>query len=138
MLEFAFDPVFAFVKSHLPGLARTDGMTAIGWRKNGELVAGVVYEGFNGRNIWMHVAANPGRDWLRRDYLKACFGYAFTICGVDRVSGYVNASNTDACRFDEHLGFEPEARLKGAAQDGGDVIIYAMWKARCRYVDQSV
>lgn len=133
MLEFDVAKIFPFVKQHLPGLAWADGMVGIGWRHKGELAAGVIYEGLNGKNVWMHVAAEPGRSWLRRDYLKACFGYPFIICGVDRVSGYVNASNVDACRFDEHLGFQPEARLKGAAQDGGDVIIYVMWKQGCRY-----
>jgi len=110
-------------------------MIGIGLRKGGELVAGVIYEGFNSRNIWMHVAAVPGRAWLNRAYLMTCFAYPFIQLGVDRISGYVHASNLDARRFDEHLGFEEEARLKGAAPDGGDVIIYVMWKKGCRYVN---
>lgn len=135
MLDFNVDQVFPFVRSLVPGLSRCDGMTGIGLRKDGELVAGVIYEGFNGRNVWMHVGAIPGRSWLSRAYLTVCFAYPFMQLGVERVSGYVYASNHDACRFDEHLGFKEEARLKGAAPDGGDVIIYVMWKEGCRYVD---
>jgi RimJ/RimL family protein N-acetyltransferase len=135
MLDFNVDQVFPFVLSLVPGLPRFDGMTGIGLRKDGELVAGVIYEGFNGPNVWMLVAAVPGRSWLNRAYLTACFAYPFIQLGVERVSGYVYASNQDACRFDEHLGFKEEARLKGAAPDGGDVIIYVMWKKGCRYVD---
>jgi RimJ/RimL family protein N-acetyltransferase len=82
----------------------------------------------------MHVAAEKGRKWLQRDYLLAVFAYAFLICGVERVSGYVDASNTDARRFNEHLGFCEEARLIGAAADGGDVLLYVMWKAECRFL----
>lgn len=133
-LEFDADRVIPFVQGLIPGLARADGMQAIGLRKDGDMVAGVVYEGINGRNAWMHVAA-VGRDWLVRSYLRACFHYPFVTCGLDRVSGYVNASNADAQRFDEHLGFREEARLKGAAPDGGDVILYVMWGKDCRYVD---
>lgn len=133
-LDFELDPVFAFVRSRLGGLRRSDGMTAIGLRRDGELIAGVVYEGFNGRNVWMHVAAEPGARWLVRDYLRACFEYPFNVCGCDRVSGHVDDSNEAAKRFDEHLGFKQEARLKGAAPDGGDVILYVMWKKDCRYV----
>lgn len=125
--------VYHFVNGLLP-LAMVSGMKGIGLEQDGKLVAGVVYEGFNGRNMWMHVAAEPGARWLTRAYLKACFAYPFIQCGVDRVSGYVNASNTAARRFDEHLGFEQEAVLRGAAPDGGDVVIYMMPKARCRYV----
>jgi RimJ/RimL family protein N-acetyltransferase len=133
-LDFDFEAVFGFAKSILPGLCRAENMTAIGLRRNGELVAGVVYEGFNGQNVWMHVAAEPGARWLVRDYLRACFAYPFEVCGCERVSGYVDDSNDAAKRFDEHLGFKPEARLKGAAKDGGDVILYVMWKKDCRYV----
>ncbi len=133
-LDFDLYRVLAFVRRHLPGFCAADGMRAIGLRRRGELVAGVVYEGFNGRNIWMHVAAEPGGRWLTRGYLEACFRYPFLICGVDRVSGYVDASNTAARRFDEALGFKEEARLKGAAQDGGDVILYVMRRGECRYV----
>lgn len=135
VLDFNLDAVLPFVQGLVPGMARSDDMRAIGLRRDGELVAGVIYEGFNGRNIWMHVAAVPGAKWMSKTYLLACFKYPFLICGVDRVSGYVNESNLAARRFDEHLGFREEARLKGAAFDGGDVILYAMWRKDCRYVD---
>lgn len=134
MLDFNVDTVFPFVQTHVPGLPTFENMTAIGLRKQGELVAGVIYEGFNGHNVWMHVAAAPGRRWLNRAYLTACFAYPFVQLGVSRVSGYVEAWNVDARRFDEHLGFEREAVLRGAATDGGDVILYVMRKEGCKYV----
>ncbi len=136
-LEFDLDAVLPFVQGLIPGLARADNMRAIGLREDGALVAGVVYEGFNGVNCWMHVAG-IGSRWLVRMYLHACFHYAFVTCGLQRVSGYVNASNAAARRFDEHLGFREEARLKSAAPDGGDVILYVMWRKDCRYVPMDV
>lgn len=132
--DYDLDTVLPFVQRLLPGLPRSDDMRAIGLRRDGRLVAGVLYEGFNGRNLWMHVAAEPGARWLVRDYLRACFAYPFAVCGVDRVSGYVNESNAPARRFNEHLGFREEARLRGAAPDGGDVIIFAMWRQDCRHI----
>jgi len=133
-LDFDFERVLPFVKQCLPGFARVEGARSIGLRQHGELVAGVIYEGINAHNLWMHVAARPGARWLTRRYLEVCFQYPFNVCGVDRVSGYVDASNIAARRFDEHLGFKEEARLKGAAQDGGDVILYVMRRSECRYV----
>lgn len=126
--------VFEFVSGIMP-VSMVAGMTGIGLERDGVLIAGVLYEGCNGRNVWMHVAAAPGGRWMTRDYLRACFVYPFVILGVDRVSGYVNASNAEAQRLDEHLGFVQEAKLSGAAPDGGDVILYVMWKKDCRYVD---
>ncbi|MFG0786186.1 MULTISPECIES: GNAT family N-acetyltransferase [Delftia] len=132
-LEYDLDAVLPFMQGLVPGLARSQDMRAIGLRRGGRLVAGVLYEGFNGRNLWMHVAAEPGARWLVRDYLRACFAYPFLVCGVERVSGYVNESNALARRFNQHLGFREEARLHGAAPDGGDVLIFVMWKKECRH-----
>lgn len=127
--------VWAFVRSCSVAVPMVAGMKGIGLEKDGELIAGVLYEGYTGHNIWMHVAAAPGRRWLNREYLRYCFHYPFNELGCRRVSGWVEASNEDARRFDEHLGFKEEARLKGAARDGGDVILYVMWRSECKYVD---
>ena len=132
--EYDVPKVAAFMREYLPGLRLVEGMTAIGLVRDERLVAGVLYEGFNGRNMWMHVAAEPGGRWLVRDYLMACFRYPFVVCGCERITGYVEASNAAARCFDEHLGFREEARLQGAAADGGDVILYVMRRNDCRFV----
>jgi RimJ/RimL family protein N-acetyltransferase len=126
--------VFDFVQHRVP-LNATAGMQGIGLERDGDLVAGVIYEGHNGHNIWMHVAAEPGKRWLNRAFLHTCFAYPFEQLKLSRVSGYVEAKNTDARRFDEHLGFKHEATLHGAASDGGDVLIYAMRREDCKYVN---
>ena len=116
------------------GIALSDGATGIGWqRSDGRLVAAALYEGYNGRNIWVHLAAE-GAHWLSRVFLRAGFAYPFLVCKVQRLWGRVDASNAAARRFDEHIGFREVARLPGAAYDGGDVLIYCMNREDCRYV----
>ena len=132
--EYELDAVLPFMQRHIQGLSAAQGMRAIGLRRGGQLVAGVIYEGFNGRNVWVHLAGEPGARWMTRDFLRHCFAYPFLVCGVDRLSGYVNASNTAARRLNEHFGYRVEATLTGAAPDGGDVLIYVMWRKDCRYV----
>lgn len=126
--------VYDFVSRLMP-LNVVAGMKGLGLERDGELVAGVIYEGYNGFNVWMHVAAVPGRSWLNRGYLRYCFEYPFIELGCRRVSGYVEARNQDARRFDEHLGFRQEAVLSGAASDGGDVILYVMRREDCRFLE---
>lgn len=109
-------------------------MQGLGLEREGDLIAGVLYEGYTGHNIWMHVAAEPGKRWLNKEFLRSCFIYPFVQLGCDRVSGWVEGSNEDAKRFDEHLGFKQEAVLRGAARDGGDVILYVMWRDECRFL----
>lgn len=126
--------VFAFCKERMP-LSLVAGMKGLGLERDGELVAGVIYEGYNNYNVWMHVAAEPGAKWLNKEFLRYCFHYPFVELGCKRVSGYVEAHNAPARRFDEHLGFRQEAVLQGAASDGGDVILYVMRREDCRYLE---
>lgn len=110
-------------------------MRCIGLRKRGELVAAAIYEGFNGVNVWVHLAGVPGKRWMTRDFLRAGFLFPFSVCKVQRLSGYVNESNAEAMRLNKHLGYQEEARLKGAAPDGGDVVIFVMWRENCRFLE---
>ena len=98
------------------------------------ILAGVLYDSFNGANVQMHVAAIPGRDWLCREFLWFCFYYPFVQLGCKRVTGIVSASNADARKFDEHLGFQLEATLKDAHPDG-DLLVYVMHKKDCRWLN---
>lgn len=132
--DYDIDSVLPFAQQLIPGLHRADDMRAIGLRRDCELVAAAVYEGFNGHNIWAHLCGAPGKRWMTRDFLKAGFGYPFLVCGVQRISGYVNASNHEARRLNEHFGYRVEATLRGAAYDGGDVLIYIMRREDCKYV----
>jgi RimJ/RimL family protein N-acetyltransferase len=127
--------VIASYVAHKVGMPNGFGpCTAIGLLEEGALIAGVVYNDWTGGNVFAHVAAEDGRRWLSKEYLRVCFEYPFTQLGVNRVTGWVEESNLAARKFDEHLGFELEARLKGAARDGGDVLIYVLWKDKCRFI----
>ena len=132
--EFDIDKVLPFTKTLIPGLHTTDDMRGIGLTRDGQLIAAAVYEGFNGHNIWAHLCGVPGARWMTKDFLKAGFAYPFLVCKVQRISGYVNASNLEARRLNEHFGYKVEATLRGAGYDGGDVLIYVMRREDCRYV----
>lgn len=135
MKEIVFDNqrVFDFVTTFFP-VNESAGVKGIGLANNGELIAGVLYDDWNGTNIWMHVAAEPGKRWLTREYMRVCFAYPFIQLQCKRISGWVEASNYEARRFDEHLGFRPEAVLSGAGRNEDDVIIYVMRREECKYV----
>jgi RimJ/RimL family protein N-acetyltransferase len=107
----------------------------IGLERDGELIAGVLFEQHNGPNVMMHVASDGSRHWMTPAYMAACFKYPFLYLNVNRVTGLVRADNKDAQRFDEALGFNPEGVLREAAADGTDLILYGMLKRECRYLD---
>jgi RimJ/RimL family protein N-acetyltransferase len=120
--------------SRLMGNDGWSSYQAIGLEEDGELIAGVLFDNYNGASICMHVAAVPGKRWMSREYLWYCFYYPFMELKVKRITGLVPESNLAARRFDEHLGFQLEARLKDAAPDG-DVLVYRMMKADCKFLE---
>ncbi len=126
--------VFPFLRDRLPGLALHENMAVIGWESGGRITAGVAFEGYNGRNAWVHVAGDTARNWLTRTFIRAVFIYAFRIMDCARISAYVDDANLRSRQFCERFGFVVEALLGGAAADGGDVLIYALWRDDCRYI----
>lgn len=126
--------VLSFFREHEPIEMRSD-FKAIGLERNDELIAGVLYDSFNGHNMCIHVAGRPGTMWLQPQLLRYAFYYPFVELGVRRLTGLVKETNLAARKLDEHLGFVEETRLRGAADDGSDLIVYVMWKDDCRYLD---
>lgn len=106
---------------------------AIGWERGGQIVCGVVFEQWSGPNIFMHVAIEDGAVVTRRS-LKLAFAYPFTHLNCSRITGLVRADNLKAQRFDEHLGFRLEGRLRSAATDGTDMLVYGMLRNECRWL----
>lgn len=137
--KIVFGParVLAFINTLRP-LEYTQGMQGIGLERDGELVAGIIYEGYNENSIWAHIAAEPGSKWLNKEYLRFCTSYAFHYCRVNMILGTVEASNLQALRFAAHLGFKEEARVRQAAADGGDILILKMRLEDCRYMKAGV
>ena len=119
--------------------ARTGGAnlgthaTAIGLLSDGELVAGVMYDNYHRASIAMHIAGE-GPHWLTREFLRVAFDYPFRQLGVFKVCGIVDSGNEAAMRFDKHLGFVEEGRIRGACKNGCDLVFLSMTAEQCRWL----
>jgi RimJ/RimL family protein N-acetyltransferase len=109
--------------------------TSIGLTENGVLIAGVVFNLYNGPSVCIHVAAEPGKRWMTRDFLFRTFAYPFIQLKCNRITGLVRVDNLEAQKFDEHLGFKKEGLLRKAATDGTDMILYGMLREECRWLE---
>lgn len=128
------DLVGPWVAERIGGFYHPIGGYAMGVEDDGVLIAGVMYDSyFKDGSIMMHVAAEPGRRWLTRERLRIFFHYPFEYLGVRKVIGLVQSTNKEAIRFDEHIGFNLEARLTGACV-GGDLLLYTMTRNQCRFL----
>ena len=129
----ATDEVGRFVCHRTGGTYEPGCSAAIGMRNDaGELVAGVLFDHYNGRSIAMHVAGDGGH-WMTRQFLRASFRYPFRQLKVNKVIGFVDSANRAARKLDEHLGFIIEARLKDAGPQA-DLLLMSMTADQCRYL----
>ena len=108
-------------------------MKGIVHEHDGEIIAAIVYDDYNGNNILAHIASDGSRRWLTRHFLHEMFKYPFVTQGCGRITVWIEASNTNSRRFVTNLGFTAEAVLEKAGRDGGDVLIYRMFRQECRY-----
>lgn len=105
----------------------------IGWKKGGELVAGVAYCEWNGPNVVCHIASDGSKRWATREFLRVIFDYPFRQLKVGRITVCVGKGNRPSRRFVEHLGFTHEATLEGA-HPSGDLLVYRLRRQDCRYL----
>ena len=113
------------------GLVPTMDLRCIGSVLHGELVGVVGFDQYNGASMVMHCAGQG--HWLTRDMLWAVFDYPFRVCNANIVLGFVPSGNTDAIRFNTHIGFKVEAVLEGAHPDGA-LWLMTMKRGECRYL----
>lgn len=104
---------------------------AIGLEKDGEMVAGVVYENWNGRSIVCHIAVQ-GR--MTPAYLAAIYDYPFNVCGVDKIIAPVSSGNGKAMKLVGKMGFTEEARIHNA-DTAGDIVFLTMARESCRFLE---
>ena len=109
----------------------------IGLEEDGRVIACAMYERCNGSSVVTHIAGEPGKRWMTREFLRVIFDYPFNQLGVSKLIGFVDGDNTDAMRFDLHLGFVPEAVIHGAGTDGCDLNVLTMTRNQCRFLKDS-
>lgn len=124
-----------FVSKLVGGSANFGDCAAIGIERNGEIIAGVIYNNWNGVNVHATIAGKD-RTWLTREFLGFMFRYPFLQTGVERVTCCVEEANIDSQRLAERLGFKLEAVLEKAGRTG-DLLIYRLFKHECRYLEDA-
>lgn len=109
----------------------TEGMTAIGWERDGVIVAGTSFESFNQNNGFGHQRIDSPAT---REYWFAVADYIFRQCKLKRFTALVEIDNEKAIKLNKRIGFEVEATLKQAGKNG-DLLVMVLWADKCRMRD---
>lgn len=96
------------------------------------LIAGVVFHGYDGNNIFETFAADTP-SWCRRGILKALFDYPFEQLGCRRITSVIDIENERSIRVTEGLGFKREGILREGGQDGRDAILLSLLKSERKF-----
>lgn len=103
---------------------------AIGLERDGRVVAGILFEDWNGASIFAHMAI---RERITRKFLWAVADYVFRQLGCRKMIAPVASTNTRMAKLAVHLGFVLEAIIADADPDG-DTLVFTMTKAQCRFL----
>lgn len=107
---------------------------AMGVRIDGEWVAGVVVNNFNGANATCHIAITKRTRHMITLFRAMC-DYAFNQCGLKRLTGMVPTNEPKVIAFDKHLGFVEEFVMKDGAP-GADMLVMVLWPHNCRWLPE--
>jgi hypothetical protein len=93
------------------------------------------YTAFIGKTCQMHMVNLKG-GYTPKGLLFGAFDFAFNHCGLEKVFGIVNSNNVKAMEYDQKLGFKEAVRFDGVHDDGGDLVVFQMGKADCRWIKE--
>lgn len=110
-----------------------DRATGIGLERNGVLVAGTLYDYYNGASVVANIAiAGP----ITRRWLWAIFHYPFVHLGVQVLIGFVAEGNAQSRHLCDRMGFTQAVALPHADPSGA-LILYTMERDACRFLKRS-
>lgn len=109
------------------------GTQCIGLERDGELVAGALFDYHNGASVYGHWAVKD-KLALTRDFLSAIFRYSFIQLDCSVFITLIAGDNEPSYSLVEKLGFSLEHTIKDA-HPSGELRIYTMRRNECRWLD---
>ena len=125
-------PVISWIVGKGECFAPGGGVTALGWVKEGKIVAGVMYEEFTEASIHATIVVE---EQMMKGFVHKIFDYPFNQLGANKIIVQANTANTESVNLAKRLGFTEEGMIKGAYLDG-DRIILTMTKDECRWLKE--
>lgn len=117
---------------HCPDRNLAQGLGFVDDHAPWAILAGAVFNNWNGFNIEMSLALEDGFQWSRRS-LRALFSYPFKQLEARRITVLIENDNRRSVRSAERLGFTHEATLTDACK-AGDLLLYRLMHIECRWL----
>jgi RimJ/RimL family protein N-acetyltransferase len=122
------DRVAKYVSEKI-GRALCPPYTAMGIERDGEIVAGTVFNQFEGADV--HVTVAGRRDAFSRKYLKAVGNYVFNQLGCIRMT--IISEQPEVIQIATRLGAQTEGRIRNHFGAGRDGILLGILKEEWKF-----
>lgn len=123
------DSINDWIGSRNGGRAHPGKCTALGWLKDGKLIAGLVFHDANGAHCLVNIALD-GKSFPI-GLLKAGLRYVFLQLQLKRLTFIITGANIASQRLCSALGAIHEATLRDA-DINGNLLIYALFPENCK------
>jgi RimJ/RimL family protein N-acetyltransferase len=120
------EPVARFVSERL-GFGLCPPYTAMGIERNGEIVAGAIFNHFEGADVHVGIV---GTGWTR-GFIRAVGEYVFGQLGCERMTAITREESV--CDFARRLGGQVEGRLRSHFGPGEDGIVCGILRDEWRF-----
>jgi hypothetical protein len=118
------------------GVQPCGDLQALFWTDEASNIEWVIgYTAFIGKTCQMHMVNLKG-GYTPKKLLFGAFDYPFNHCKLEKVFGIVNSKNVRAMEYDQKLGFTEATRFTGMHDDEGDLVVFEMNKADCRWIKE--
>jgi len=104
---------------------------AIGWISSDDKInAGAVYQDFNGRSVWAHIAIDGAIAPL---FISAIFDYPFRQLKAEQILCSIMDTNKKSLHLARHMGFKPVSFIPDV-YPGSSIFVVALKRDDCRYL----
>ena len=117
------------------GVQYTPDLKTLVWLDKDKYIRWVIgYNNFLGRSVQVHLGSIKGLQTRPRQLLHAAFDFPFNVLHVDLLIGIINSVNKRMVDIAFKLGFKEKTRWKNMHDNGGDIIMFEMYKKDCRWL----
>jgi len=118
------------------GVQPCGDLEALFWVNEDNKIEWVIgYTAFIGKTCQMHMVNLKG-GYTPKKLLFSAFDYSFNYRGLEKVFGLVDSNNIKAMQYDQKLGFKEAIRFPEMHDSGGDLVVFEMNKADCRWIKE--
>lgn len=106
--------------------------TTMGIEKDGKIIAGVLFNVFEGKDVHVTVA---GKGWTK-NFLQEVGRYVYSVLGCERMT--VTTEQDSIVSIAKRLGGEVEGRLRNHFGKGRDGVIVGILKEEYRFLQKGM